>query len=176
MDKWKNGYKRRQLDRQKDRHKGGACTYTYINIIRVHYTRGIDISVKALINCVWLYSYRKYECQLNGTFVLYRNAPFEQEVWTTLFQIKCGWKLLNCNIRCNSLCFNYQKVQEKHHICSPGYSYPRCSCAVAVRSGRDIFVVDICNSRTVINFPSCEDKILNVIKKNDRYYKVGHFW
>nr|XP_022310403.1 uncharacterized protein LOC111115834 isoform X2 [Crassostrea virginica] len=83
-----------------------------------------------------------YECQLDGTFVLYRNDPFEQE------------------------------VQEKHHLCHPSYSYPRCSCAVAVRSGKDIFTVDICNSRTIINFPLCEDKTLNVIKKNDRYYKI----
>nr|XP_022312815.1 uncharacterized protein LOC111117870 isoform X2 [Crassostrea virginica] len=83
-----------------------------------------------------------YECQLDGTFVLYRNDQFEQE------------------------------VQEKHHLCYPRYTYPRCSCAVAVRSGKDIFTVDICNSRTIINFPLCEDKTLNVIKKNDRYYKI----
>ena len=68
--------------------------------------------------------------------------------------------------------FYHNKVQEKHHLCHPSYSYPRCSCAVAVRSGKDIFTVDICNSRTIINFPLCEDKTLNVIKKNDRYYKV----
>ena len=64
------------------------------------------------------------------------------------------------------------KVQEKHHLCYASYSYPRCSCAVAVRSGKDVFIVDICNSRTIINFPSCEDKVLKVIKVNDRYYKV----
>uniref|UniRef100_A0A8W8NV44 VWFD domain-containing protein n=1 Tax=Magallana gigas TaxID=29159 RepID=A0A8W8NV44_MAGGI len=83
-----------------------------------------------------------YECQLDGTFILYRNSHFNQE------------------------------VQEKHHLCYPAYSYPRCSCAVAVRSGKDVFMVDICNSKSIIHFPSCGDRVLKVIKTNDRYYKV----
>ena len=68
--------------------------------------------------------------------------------------------------------FFFRKVQEKHHLCHPRYPYPRCSCAVAVRSGKDVFIVDICNAKTVINFPTCDDKILKVIKVDDRYYKV----
>ncbi|XP_062578161.1 LOW QUALITY PROTEIN: uncharacterized protein LOC134240066 [Saccostrea cucullata] len=83
-----------------------------------------------------------YECQLDGTFILYRNEIFQQE------------------------------VQEKHHMCHPDYSYPRCTCAVAVRSGKDVFIVDICSTQTVINFPSCEDKVLKVIKATDKLYKV----
>ncbi|XP_062603711.1 uncharacterized protein LOC134265508, partial [Saccostrea cucullata] len=83
-----------------------------------------------------------YECQLDGTFILYRNEIFQQE------------------------------VQEKHHMCHPARSYPRCTCAVAVRSGKDVFIVDICGTQTVINFPSCEDKVLKVIKATDKHYKV----
>ena len=68
--------------------------------------------------------------------------------------------------------FLCQKVQQKHHRCHRRYSYPRCSCAVAVRSGKDVFIVDICNYNAIINFPSCGDKVLKVIKVNDRNYKV----
>lgn len=66
----------------------------------------------------------------------------------------------------------FWKVQEKHHDCYTHRQDIKCSCAVAVRSGKDVFVIDVCNSKTVISFPSCEDKVLNVIKKNDKYYKV----
>lgn len=66
----------------------------------------------------------------------------------------------------------FLKVQEKHHLCHERYTYPRCSCAVAVRSGKDVFMVDICNSKSIIHFPSCGDRVLKVIKTNDRYYKV----
>lgn len=64
------------------------------------------------------------------------------------------------------------QVQTKHHLCDPNQGIPRCNCAVAVRSGKDVFLIDFCNSVTIINFPSCEDKVLKVIKTNDRYYKV----
>ncbi|XP_056007282.1 uncharacterized protein LOC125666050 [Ostrea edulis] len=83
-----------------------------------------------------------YECQLDGNFILYRNTPFNQE------------------------------VQVKHHLCHPSHTYPRCTCAVAVRSGRDIFTVDICSGNKLINFPLCEDKVLKVIRKNDKRYQV----
>ena len=78
----------------------------------------------------------------------------------------------------SSIFLFFRKVQEKHHLCHPRYPYPRCSCAVAVRSGKDVFIVDICNSRTIINFASCGDKVLKVIKVNDRNYKVKlvFFW
>ncbi|XP_061167273.1 uncharacterized protein LOC133176126 [Saccostrea echinata] len=83
-----------------------------------------------------------YECQMDGTFILYRNKIYQQE------------------------------VQEKHHKCYHAYNYPRCTCAVAVRSGKDVFIVDICNTQTIINFPTCEDKVLKVIKTSDKLYKV----
>lgn len=58
-------------------------------------------------------------------------------------------------------------------MCHPDYSYPRCSCAVAVRSGKDVFIVDICNIKPIIDFPSCGDGVLKVIKINDKYFKVS---
>nr|XP_034320141.1 uncharacterized protein LOC117687527 isoform X50 [Crassostrea gigas] len=85
---------------------------------------------------------KTYECQLDGTYILYRNHRFKQE------------------------------VQERHHLCHPDRSYPRCSCAVAVSSGKDVFIVDICNKQPIIHFPSCGDGVLKVIKTNDKYYKV----
>lgn len=45
---------------------------------------------------------------------------------------------------------------------------------MAVRSGKDVFIVDICNKQHIIHFPSCGDGVLKVIKKNDRYYKVQY--
>ncbi|XP_061167222.1 von Willebrand factor D and EGF domain-containing protein-like [Saccostrea echinata] len=84
----------------------------------------------------------KYECQEEGTYILYKNAKFNQE------------------------------VQVKHHRCHPHYSYPRCTCAVAARSGGDIFTVNICYGQTFINFPLCEDRAFKVMRKNDKYYQV----
>lgn len=66
----------------------------------------------------------------------------------------------------------YCKVQEKHHLCHEDYLYPQCSCAVAVRSGKDVFIIDVCDSKFKIHFPSCDDQVLKVIKANDKYYKV----
>lgn len=60
-------------------------------------------------------------------------------------------------------------------MCHPNHQYPRCSCAVAVRSGKDVFIIDICNSKSIIHFPSCDDGTLKVIKTDDRYYKVPLF-
>ncbi|XP_062601346.1 uncharacterized protein LOC134263057 isoform X2 [Saccostrea cucullata] len=81
-----------------------------------------------------------YDCFERGTFILYRNEDYNQE------------------------------VQEKHFSCYTGVT---CNCAVAVRSGRDIFTIDICtNNRELINFPLCEDKVLRVTKLTDRRYMV----
>lgn len=70
----------------------------------------------------------------------------------------------------------YCKVQEKHHLCHENYLYPRCSCAVAVRSGKDVFMIDVCDSKFLIHFPFCGDKVLKVIRANDKYYKVFFFF
>lgn len=38
--------------------------------------------------------------------------------------------------------------------------------------GKDVFMVDICNLKFIIYFLFCGDRVLKVIKINDRYYKV----
>ncbi|XP_062585436.1 von Willebrand factor D and EGF domain-containing protein-like, partial [Saccostrea cucullata] len=81
-----------------------------------------------------------YQCMLIGTFQLYKNEAYNQE------------------------------VQEKHYMCQPDAA---CNCAAAVRSGRDIFTIDICNGgQQIINFPLCDDGVLKVVKKNDRRYEI----
>lgn len=45
---------------------------------------------------------------------------------------------------------------------------------MAVRSGKDVFIVDICNKQQIIHFPSCGDGILKVIIRNDKYYRVQY--
>ncbi|XP_062579694.1 von Willebrand factor D and EGF domain-containing protein-like [Saccostrea cucullata] len=61
------------------------------------------------------------------------------------------------------------KVQVRHGSC---WGIPRCVCAVAARSGRDVFVLDFCSGREFINFPMCEDKSLQVYKDGDFKYRV----
>ncbi|XP_062607422.1 von Willebrand factor D and EGF domain-containing protein-like, partial [Saccostrea cucullata] len=81
-----------------------------------------------------------YQCMLPGTFILYKNDLYNQE------------------------------VQEKHFMCTHGAT---CNCAVAVRSGRDVFTIDMCGrQREIINFPLCDDSVLKVVKKADRLYEV----
>ncbi|XP_062607869.1 uncharacterized protein LOC134269673, partial [Saccostrea cucullata] len=62
------------------------------------------------------------------------------------------------------------QVQVRHHKCF--YPNARCICALAVRSGKDVFVFDACNGRYYINFPICDDKSLKVVKVTDRSYKI----
>ncbi|XP_062600788.1 von Willebrand factor D and EGF domain-containing protein-like isoform X2 [Saccostrea cucullata] len=63
-----------------------------------------------------------------------------------------------------------QQVQVRHHKCfNPN---ARCICAIAVRSGRDVFMFDACNGRQYINFPICDDKSLKVVRVTDKSYKI----
>ncbi|XP_062608125.1 von Willebrand factor D and EGF domain-containing protein-like, partial [Saccostrea cucullata] len=63
-----------------------------------------------------------------------------------------------------------QQVQVRHHKCfNPN---ARCICAIAVRSGRDVFIFDACNGRQYINFPICDDKSLKVVRVTDKSYKI----
>lgn len=62
------------------------------------------------------------------------------------------------------------QVQVKHSNCWG--RRPRCVCAVAVRAGQDVFVIDGCNGMQYINFPLCNENSLKVIKETDRVYKV----
>lgn len=61
------------------------------------------------------------------------------------------------------------QVQVRHSIC---WSTARCVCAVAARSGQDVFTIDVCNQRQFINFPICNENSLKVIKETDKVYKV----
>ncbi|XP_053373990.1 uncharacterized protein LOC123532953 [Mercenaria mercenaria] len=78
---------------------------------------------------------RQYENQNQGTFILYRNALYNVEV-----QIKTD--------RCPNH-FNHQ-------------IRPWCTCAVAVRAGRDIFKIDNCGTGGIVEprFERCDDRVL----------------
>ncbi|KAL3861777.1 hypothetical protein ACJMK2_007798 [Sinanodonta woodiana] len=47
-----------------------------------------------------------------------------------------------------------------------------CACAVAVRAGGDLFMINICSKPRLITFVSCADSILQVTRINSNYYKV----
>nr|XP_022321514.1 uncharacterized protein LOC111123472 isoform X2 [Crassostrea virginica] len=62
-----------------------------------------------------------------------------------------------------------QEVQVRHDICG---TMPRCVCAVAARAGQDVFTIDFCNGKEIINFPLCNENSLKVIKIYDKVYKI----
>eukprot|EP00105_Crassostrea_gigas_P015202 XP_011432123.1 PREDICTED: von Willebrand factor D and EGF domain-containing protein [Crassostrea gigas] len=64
---------------------------------------------------------------------------------------------------------HFQEVQVRHGSC---WGRPRCVCAVAARSGQDVFTIDACNGSQYINFPICNDNALKVIKETDKVYKI----
>ncbi|KAK3609720.1 hypothetical protein CHS0354_011411 [Potamilus streckersoni] len=62
-----------------------------------------------------------------------------------------------------------QEVQMKTKQCN---GVATCACAVAVRGGGDIFLIDLCRSPVLINHVSCKDNILNVRQINAYSYKI----
>lgn len=62
-----------------------------------------------------------------------------------------------------------QELQVRHENC---WGRPRCVCALAARSGQDVFTINACNSRQYINFPICNENSLKVIKETDKVYKI----
>ncbi|XP_048779375.2 von Willebrand factor D and EGF domain-containing protein-like isoform X2 [Ostrea edulis] len=62
-----------------------------------------------------------------------------------------------------------QEVQVRHTSC---WKYPRCVCAVAARSGQDVFTINFCDQNRYINFPICRDHSMKVIKESDITYKI----
>lgn len=62
------------------------------------------------------------------------------------------------------------QLQVRHENC---WGRPRCVCAVAARSGQDVFTINACNSRQYINFPICNENSLEVIKETDKVYMVN---
>ncbi|KAK3084619.1 hypothetical protein FSP39_016411 [Pinctada imbricata] len=52
-------------------------------------------------------------------------------------------------------------------------SKPRCVCAIGIRAGNDLFVIDRCPSRRLlIGFKSCGDNVLDARKITEFQYKV----
>ncbi|XP_069110972.1 von Willebrand factor D and EGF domain-containing protein-like isoform X2 [Argopecten irradians] len=88
---------------------------------------------------------RYYENQNEGTFIFYENDDPNKKV-----QIQM--KVTPCN--------------PPHHVF--------CVCAIAARVGGDVFVIDRCPGeyRTIFEFRSCEDHILDVRKINEHNYKI----
>jgi hypothetical protein len=52
------------------------------------------------------------------------------------------------------------------------YDTARCVCGLAARSGKDVLIIDACNTQHYMDFPVCEDSALKVIKEGDKAYKV----
>ena len=62
------------------------------------------------------------------------------------------------------------KVQEKTATCT---RHAKCTCAVSVRDGGDVFTINLCGRSKVIDFVSCKDNILDVHELNNKLtYKV----
>lgn len=47
-----------------------------------------------------------------------------------------------------------------------------CNCGVAVRAGRDVFVVSTCEYKLQIGYTQCEDGVLVVKQETDLTYAV----
>jgi hypothetical protein len=66
-----------------------------------------------------------------------------------------------------------KKVQERTKYCFGGGRGPVCACAVAVRAGADVFMINRCGTINFLDFVSCDDGgIIQVEKLNDATYKV----
>lgn len=92
---------------------------------------------------------RWYENQNKGIFILYwgkrKNFPMEVQIETTA-----------CNRRPGNPKFR-----------------PFCVCAVAVRAGADVFVIDRCpNKNTRISYLSCKENLLDARKETEMEYKI----
>ena len=47
-----------------------------------------------------------------------------------------------------------------------------CNCGVAIRAGRDVFVVSTCDNQIQIGYTQCDDAVLVVKKETDLTYSV----
>ena len=48
-----------------------------------------------------------------------------------------------------------------------------CNCAVAVRSGRDVFIISKCDGFLTKHMFSCEDNAMTIIEEGREKYKVS---
>ncbi|KAL3846768.1 hypothetical protein ACJMK2_017727 [Sinanodonta woodiana] len=62
-----------------------------------------------------------------------------------------------------------QEVQIKTKQCN---SVATCACAVAVRAGGDIFLIDLCGSPGLIKYVSCKESILDVRQITPYFYQI----
>ncbi|XP_052262075.1 uncharacterized protein LOC127865958 isoform X2 [Dreissena polymorpha] len=68
----------------------------------------------------------------------------------------------------------YKNVEIQHRIanCTDGNSKAKCTCGVAVKAGRDVYVINVCNGYIDIGYRQCWDKALTVKKENDYTYTI----
>ncbi|XP_052268580.1 uncharacterized protein LOC127869962 [Dreissena polymorpha] len=68
----------------------------------------------------------------------------------------------------------YENIEVQHRIanCTDGKSQAKCNCGVAVRAGRDVYVINVCNGYIDIGYRQCLDKALTVKKENDYTYTI----
>ncbi|XP_052266898.1 uncharacterized protein LOC127868846 isoform X3 [Dreissena polymorpha] len=68
----------------------------------------------------------------------------------------------------------YENIEIQHRIanCTDGKSLAKCNCGVAVRAGRDVYVINVCNGYIDIGYRQCWDKALTVKKENDYTYTI----
>ncbi|XP_060604052.1 von Willebrand factor D and EGF domain-containing protein-like [Ruditapes philippinarum] len=65
------------------------------------------------------------------------------------------------------------EVQERTKYCFGGGRGPVCACAVAVRAGADVFMINRCGTINFLDFVNCDDGgIIQVEKLNDAVYKI----
>ncbi|XP_052268670.1 uncharacterized protein LOC127870050 [Dreissena polymorpha] len=67
----------------------------------------------------------------------------------------------------------YKQVEIQHRIVNCTDDSPaKCNCGVAVRAGRDIYVINVCDRYIDIGYRQCWDKALTVKKENDYTYTI----
>lgn len=64
------------------------------------------------------------------------------------------------------------QVQHKISHCTDASSKAKCNCGVAVRAGRDVYVINVCDRFLDIGYRHCGDDALTVKKDNDFTYTV----
>ncbi|XP_060556762.1 von Willebrand factor D and EGF domain-containing protein-like, partial [Ruditapes philippinarum] len=85
----------------------------------------------------------RYENHVTGTYMLYFNKEYNIEVQQTIKQCDYGWEIA------------------------------KCTCAVGIKAGQDVFMINRCGSPTLFAFTQCGDGgILDVQRVNDLLYRV----
>ena len=64
------------------------------------------------------------------------------------------------------------QIQVTNHGCAGNNGPPYCVCGIAARAGRDVFVLNVCDGQSVVDFYLCDDSALKVEKKTDLKFVV----